>query len=700
LCLVRPVLLVGAFLLGLPAAGSAQVPPAVDIPAIDQASRPDSEAAFASVEIHPRPVPVPVVWYLAPDGASGADGSADHPFSIEQAQQAVRQVTGTTSVTLMLADGTYFLPRPLRFSELDGGRNGYRVEWRAAPGAHPVLSGGTAITGWRLLDERRNIWSAALPEGLDPRQLWVDDNTGHRATVEAPRSAFAFHEWGIQIVDPAWAFLADLPGQERMEVENTGFFTDRRAVIERIEGDRIILRQPGWRNNIIGYDTFARPVSGERARFFLANSIAFLRQPGDWFADPQKHSIFYIPRPGEDMTIARVVAPRLDHLLSIAGTYDDPVSDLRFVGLAFRHSGWRGPSGAEGYASQQSGAYLVGEVDGYPDDPIGDCSWGCRAFERMRNRWRQQPAAVQVAAAVRITFRDNSFAQIGQIALGIGNDADANAAGVGLGVRSAEIAGNQFHDLAGGAIMVGGITPDAHHPPAPDMAVRDVVIRDNTVQSVSQEYREQAAILVTYASAPIIIHNEVSDAPYDGIDVGWGWGINDPGGNADYMSWQRGYYDQPGSRIYDTPTILRDAVIVGNRVHGVKRWFPDGGAIYHLSADPGALIAENHVYDVPRGIGVYLDEGSRYVTVRDNVFEGLGLWVNLNALDGAWPRRTAMDNTARGNWYDSGKANGNWSAYGNNRLIDNIEVPAGSWPDGARAIIDNAGPRTAPAATP
>ncbi len=663
---------------------------------MDRADRPNSEAAFASVEIHPRPEPVPVLWHVSPSGTPQADGSADRPFSIVQAQRKVREIAGKSSVRLELADGVYFLEKPLRFGSDDGGHNGHFVEWRAAEVARPIISGGTRITGWRLADEARNVWAAPLPAGLDPRQLWVEGKAARRAAVEAPRSSFSFHDWGIRIEDPAWAFLADLPGQGRMEVENTGFFTDRRALVDRIEGDRIILCEPGWRNNIIGYDTFTRPVSGEKARFFIANSVAFLRHPGDWFADPGEGLIYYIPRAGEDMARVTIVAPRLEHLLSIAGTHADPVSDLRFIGLSFRHSGWRGPSRPEGYASQQSGAYLAGQVEGYPDDPIRDCSWGCWAFERMRNKWRQQPAAVQVTAARRIVFKGNSFTQIGHIALGIGNNADANASGVGLGVRSAVIAGNVFHDLAGGAIMVGGISPDAHHPPTPDMAVRDIVIRDNTVRSVSQEYREQAAILVTYATAPIIIHNEVSDAPYDGIHVGWGWGVNDPGGNTDYMSWQRGYYDQPGNLVYDTPTTLRDTVIVANRVHRVKRWFPDGGAIYHLSADPGALIAENHVFDVPGGIGVYLDEGSRYVTVRENVFDGVGLWVNLIALDGAWPRRTAMDNVARGNWYNSGKANGSWTDYGNNRLIDNVEVPDGPWPERAQAIIDKAGPRTTP----
>ncbi|MBO9579291.1 MAG: right-handed parallel beta-helix repeat-containing protein [Sphingobium sp.] len=683
-----------AMLLGTTATASAQFPSAAPIPSIKDADRPNSEQAFSNVHIFPRPDGMPVVLHVAPLGKATGDGTAARPFgTLAQAQAAVRRSNADQPVQVLLADGTYRLDAPLRFGVEDGGRNGHVVRWEAAPGAHPTLSGGERVQGWRLADRSRNIWVADIPKGSDPRQLWVDGRMAHRAAVEAPRTAFAFFDWGIRIVDPAWRFLERLPDQGRMEVESTGFFTDRRAVIDHIEGDRIILRQPGWRNNLIGYDTFARPVSGEKGRFFVANALAFVRDAGDWFADPAKGLLYYRPEAGRRPDQNEIVLPRLEMLVSIGGSADTPVKDLEFRGLAFRHTSWRGPSGAEGYASQQSGTYLAGDIPDYPADPIRDCSWGCAAFERQRNHWRQQPAAVQVSGAQRILFAETTFAQLGQIALGIGNNAEANSAGPGLAVQSVEVRNSRFGPLAGGAIMVGGTAEEAHHPSRPQMAVRDIVIRNNHIETVSQDYREQAAILVTYATGALILNNDVSDAPYDGIDIGWGWGTNDPGGNTAYMSRARGYYDQPGNRIYETPTILRDTVIFGNRVHGVKRWYPDGGAIYHLSADPGALIAENHIYDVPGGIGIYLDEGSRYVTVRNNVMDGAGLWVNLNAQDDARPRRTNMDNIASGNWYNSGKANGNWSSYLNNRLVDNVAVKGDAWPAEARAVIERAGPR-------
>ncbi|MDD1452330.1 right-handed parallel beta-helix repeat-containing protein [Sphingomonas sp. H160509] len=484
------------------------------------------------------------------------------------------------------------------------------------------------------------------------------------------------------------------------------WFTHRHAVVDRIEGGsvaagsiegaRIVMQQPGWRNNLIGYDTIARPVSAEVARLFLVNALAFLREPGQWYVDPKAGLLYYKPLPGEDMRRAKVVMPILERLVSIGGSYDRPVRDLQFRHLAFRHTSWLQPSGPQGYASQQSGAYLAGELTGYPADPIRDCSWGCPAFEAMRNRWNQQPAAVQVAAATRIVFDDDQFSQLGQVALGIGNNADANDGGVGLGAAAIEVTRNSFSDLAGGAIMVGGIRPDAHHPSRPEMGLRDILIRDNRIAGVSRDYKEQSAILVTYASGTVIANNDVSDAPYDGIDIGWGWGTNDPGGSAEYWRQQRGYYDQPGNLVYDTPTTLRDTVVVGNRVTKVKQWFPDGGAIYHLSADPGALIADNYIADVAGagGIAVYLDEGSRYVTVRNNVIDRVGgVWLNLNSQDFIAPKRTALDNLAIGNWYNSGRLQGSWTDYLNNRSVDNIKVEGDAWPAAARSVIDHSGVR-------
>jgi Right handed beta helix region len=129
-----------------------------------------------------------------------------------------------------------------------------------------------------------------------------------------------------------------------------------------------------------------------------------------------------------------------------------------------------------------------------------------------------------------------------------------------------------------------------------------------------------------------------------------------------------------------------------NRIHGAKKYFHDGGAIYNLSASPGTVIAENYIFDNDGRIGIYLDEGSRYITVRDNVIaDPKGTWLNANTISNALPVRVTLDNTAAGNWHDGTAVGGLWDAYHNNRILEDHLVAGEDWPTCARAVMSRAG---------
>ena len=166
-------------------------------------------------------------------------------------------------------------------------------------------------------------------------------------------------------------------------------------------------------------------------------------------------------------TKADVELPRLPVLVSISGTLDDPVQDLSMIGIRFSYSSWLGPSTDEGYAESAERSVPPGRRRPILADPIATCAQGCSGFESMRNQWQQMPAAVQVSAARRITFEDNIFAHLGQYALGIGNDARCDALRSRARHRRHYSPANLFTDVAGGAILAGGVQPDAHHPARP-----------------------------------------------------------------------------------------------------------------------------------------------------------------------------------------------------------------------------------------
>lgn len=631
-------------------------------------------------------------FHVSPTGDDRAAGTVDAPFrTLERAQVAVRGANGRSDVTVLVHGGVYALARPLAFTARDGGQNGFTVTWKAAGETRPMLSGGVSVTGWRLHDRDRGIYAADVPKGLDARQLWVDGRLARRARVEIPRADARFDTTGITLSGTGAQILAKAAGSTHLEVEATGFFTHRYSPVERVAGDKLVMLQPAWNNNLWGYDTINAPFHPEAAHLYLSNALAFLDKENQWYLDRDAGRLYYKPAAGTDMSKADVQLPRLPLLVSIAGTPERPVQDLTLSGLQFSYTSWLGPGTADGYANQQSGTFVAGRAAAYPANVLESCKTGCPEFESVRNQWRQMPAAMQIAAAQHVQVEGNVFAHLGQYALGIGNDANANASGIGLATADITVRDNLFADLSGGAIVAGGVRPDAHHPGDPRLINSELMIRNNLVQHVGQDYSDNSAILATYFDGAIIIHNDISDAPYDAIDIGFGWGYVDQGGNPNYRQRQRGY-DHGMNPVYTTPTTRRDVMVAFNRVYNVKQIAEDGGAIYNLSACPDCVIAENHVFDIDSRIALYLDEGSRGITVRDNVVQGaVRQWLNVNTARSALPIRTSINNVARGNWHQATVVGGIWNEYMNNRIEDDHVVINDSWPAGARQVMGNAG---------
>jgi hypothetical protein len=623
------------------------------------------------------------VYYASPDGRDHGQCQEQHPCSLEHVQGVVRHTAakGKGDVTVVLADGTYRIDSPLEFRAQDGGRNGHTVRWTAAEGAHPEISGSTQLTGWQQYDEAANIYVADTPAGLETRQLYVDGVAAPRAATSLALTDLTLTPTGMTINNPDLAYLADLPDQDRIEFESLGDFTDRYSPVQSIEGSTITMTQPAWDNNTWGWDTVQYSLLAE-SKWFLANSLSFLDKAGEWYVDPDAGKLYYKPADGVNPQDLDIELPRVETLVSVGGTYDAPVSDLEFSGLTFTGTSWLGPSSAEGYVSQQNGGYLKGEYDYRPADAFTSCSRGCEAYERTRNTWFQEPSAVQVSAADHITFERNTFRNLGSSGLGIGNDDNATLTGIGLGASDIDVTGNVFTHVGGHALFVGGLRADAHHPSDPRMTNQDIRIANNTISHVAVEYQDNSGILSTYVTRAQIVHNEVANLPY-AIDTGFGWGINDAGGSQEYV--RRGYYNH--NPLYQTPTTLKDNVIAGNLVRDIKPDFADSGNIYNLSASPGTVIENNYMYNVS-GVGIYLDEGSRYILSRHNVLSGSNPWVFTNAYSAG---NGTNDNTLQENWYNSGGAQIPNAAERNNRLIDNVKVSGNNWPSAAWEVICAAG---------
>jgi hypothetical protein len=622
--------------------------------------------------------------YVAPAaGGAGAagTGTAQQPFAaIAQAEQTAHQLSASSDVVVHLAGGTYRLSQPLTFTGADSGQDGHTITYAAPSGQPAVMTGAQQVTGWTLQNQSSNIWVANVGTGVNSRQLYVNGAEAPRAAISVPRSDFTFTQTGLTITNSSLSYLAGLSDQSQIEVESIDSFTDRYAPVASISGSTITMQQPAWDNNTWGFDTMNAPFAG--GTMYLENNYSFLQQAGQWYLDSPTGQLFYKAAAGQNPSSLDIELPKQQVLLQVSGSYSSPVSGLSFSNMTFSGATWLGPSGADGYADQQNGAHLAQSYT-MPSNWLSTCSSGCQLFEATRNTWAQMPAAVQVSAASNITFSGDTFTDLGEVGLGVGEDADANASGVGLGASGITITGNTFSSDAGDGIVAGGIEPDAHHPSNPAMTNQNITITDNRVTNVGTDYKEVSAILSTYVTSATIRHNQVDHLPYDGIDIGWGWGINDPGGSQDYVN--RGTYNyQP---TYTTPTTLKNNTVSYNLIFDTKNVMHDGGSIYNLSANPGTVIEDNYMYNNNGTVALYLDEGSRYVTASNNVVQDAGVWAFTNAD----ANNNTDGNTFSGNWYNGGATQVATGSPHNNVLSGNVQVSGDNWPSGAQGVIDQAG---------
>ncbi|MFI9577378.1 lectin [Microbispora rosea] len=620
--------------------------------------------------------------YVSPSG-TGSTCSSAQPCSLSGAQTAVRSQNSSMSgdIVVQLADGVYRLSAPLRLTAADSGTNGYRVVWQAAPSAHPVISGARAVTGWTLANQSKNIWQANVGAGIDTRQLYVNGVLATRARTQVNRSDFTANGSGLRFGNSALSYLNNLAGQNRVEMESVGSFTDRYVRVQSISGNFITMQQPSWNNNIFGYDTFTTPHRA--GPLYIENAYEFLDSPGEWYINPSTGVLSYIPLSGQNMSSTSVELPVLQSLVGVGGTYDAPAHHITFSGITFTGTSWLGPSSNQGFADQQTGSYITGNSN-WPGDLPSSCQEGCQQFESTRPNWAQMPAAVQVSAADHITFTDSQFVNLGQTAIGIGNDANAHTSGVGLGAGDITVTRSEIARNSAGGIVVGGVRADAHHPSDQRMVNRNITITDNRIHDLGLDYRGVVSVLTTYVATTDVSHNEVYNMPYTGMSIGYGWGANEPGGSTQYAN--RGLYNyQPR---YTTATTASGNKLVGNYVHDVMQQMTDGGCIYTLSWNPNALISDNYCLRTNGWFGLYFDEGSKYYTVRNNVFSNTGTWATANY----WGGENMGNFTVTGNWSTNGSTNITNGDRGN-VVNNNVTVSNGQWPSGAQSVMSSAGPR-------
>ena len=570
------------------------------------------------------------IW-ISPKGSDFNDGTRQSPkATLTSALRQAREWRRTEDnriqggITIYMEGGTYAFHEPVFIRPEDSGTKESPTIIRSVGDEKVILSGGISINGWK---KQGKVWVADVPafngRPLDFRQLWVNGKKAVRARdvedFEKMNRICSVDEKNEILYVPAVSIrrLIDNKGNLKakyaeMVLHQMWCVANLRIRSVEVQGDSAAIRFHQPESRIQFEHPWPRPMvttDGHNSAFYLTNARELQDVPGEWYHDIDARKIYYYPREGEKMQEAEVIVPAVETLVRVEGTLDRPVCHIRFEKITFSYTTWMRPS-EKGHVPLQAGMYLT---DGYRIDPKMQRNYLNHLLDNQG--WLGRPAAaVRVVAARQIDFERCRFEHLGSTGL------DYEEA-----VQGGVVRGCLFRDIAGNGLLVGSFSPAAHETHLPyDPADRREVCTQQQINNcyfteIGNEDWGCLAIAAGYVGDVNIEHNEISEVPYSGISFGWGW--------------------------TQTVNCMRNNRVHANLIHHYAKHMYDVAGIYTLGSQPKSYVTENcvhsiykpgYVHDSNHWFYLYTDEGSSFITVRDNWTEGEKYLQNANGPGNVW----------------------------------------------------------------
>ena len=570
------------------------------------------------------------IW-ISPKGSDFNDGTRQSPkATLTSALRQAREWRRTEDnriqggITIYMEGGTYAFYEPFFIRPEDSGTKESPTIIRSVGDEKVILSGGISINGWK---KQGKVWVADVPvfngRPLDFRQLWVNGKKAVRARdvedFEKMNRICSVDEKNEILYVPAVSIrrLIDNKGNLKakyaeMVLHQMWCVANLRIRSVEVQGDSAAIRFHQPESRIQFEHPWPRPMvttDGHNSAFYLTNARELQDVPGEWYHDIDARKVYYYPREGEKMQEAEVIVPAVETLVRVEGTLDRPVCHIRFEKITFSYTTWMRPS-EKGHVPLQAGMYLT---DGYRIDPKMQRNYLNHPLDNQG--WLGRPAAaVRVVAARQIDFERCRFEHLGSTGL------DYEEA-----VQGGVVRGCLFRDIAGNGLLVGSFSPAAHETHLPyDPADRREVCTQQQINNcyfteIGNEDWGCLAIAAGYVGDVNIEHNEISEVPYSGISLGWGW--------------------------TQTVNCMRNNRVHANLIHHYAKHMYDVAGIYTLGSQPKSYVTENCVYSIYKPgyvhdpnhwFYLYTDEGSSFITVRDNWTEGEKYLQNANGPGNVW----------------------------------------------------------------
>ncbi len=476
--------------------------------------------------------------------------------SLAAARDAVRELRrkgDNSTITIEVQSGWFELPETFVLGPEDS-----NVVYQAAAGAHPVISGGRKISGWKK--SAGPVWKADATGNF--RQLFINGRRAQRARI--PANGF------LRIDGPS---SQDKPFQLKYrgdDIRAAWAGTGAEVVALLVWADlRMPIASVDQAAHIAVLTGNPRPSNKEKdARYWIENVPEGLDTAGEWFLDTAKHTVSYWPLPGETLSNDAAIAPAMPALVRLNGA-----KNVTFRGLDFRHAGWT--MAAAGFADGQA------------------------AMEAA--------SAFEATGAEGVTIDHCSFSQSGGYAIWFSR-----------GCKRNRVTFSNVFDMGAGGIKVGEMTRRTEESDQ----TSDNVLSDNNLHDLGLVYPSAVGIWVGQSSRNTISHNHIHDLFYTAISVGWTWGYAPNSCSGNIIEFNHLHHIGKGmmsdmGAIY-TLGVQPGTVIRNNLIHDVESFTYGGWGIYPDEGSSEILIENNIVYRT-KSAGFHQHYG-RENTVRNNIF--------------------------------------------------------------------------------
>jgi len=535
------------------------------------------------------------VLYVAVDGddawsgtlpvpnAQGTDGPLASLIGARDKIRTLKTTTGLTApVEVQVRGGVYYETPTLYLTYLDSGTAEFPITYKAYGQEKPVFSGGRVITG--LSPDAGGRYVVVIPEAAGHawkfRQLFIDDE---RYTLARSPNEGYYYVTGIPPEPPSpyydepywychnfyyrpgdlqnWATLAD---------------GDINLVVYHLwEASTVLLTSVNEADNsaftathvLWGLNPHEQiDAGGLSKRYIVENAPDALDAPGEWYLDRTTGQLTVIPRNGENLAVATVVAPVTRTAVQLTANADAGyfVEYIRFEGLTFRH--FAAPSlngGLNGGWQSHQGAHTI-------------------------------PACIEADSARYISISGCEISHIGTHALRFGRGCSYNT-----------VEQNHLYDLGGGGVYLGEtVYPPENYDPGTNGLTHHNTIYNNYIHDGGLLHPGAMGILVGQSSDNTITHNEIAFFNQTGIQLGWTWSTAD--------TWHK------------------RNLVAYNYIHDIgQNVLSDLGGIYTLGQSDGTVIRNNLIHDVwcwieDNGKGIYPDENSHNITYENNITYNTG----------------------------------------------------------------------------